>query len=320
MNDLKQILLSAAHIYYQYLSDNNLGLNEIAIKQFECRDDELILALKYSVGDMDLKLGGALLLQVGDRLYSIAEADSPKESEVMLHFYDEKQRTLFLNVSEAMAKMLEKAQKAKIPLKLFSDLKFLVQNVADFFDKYGEKLRLPSSIVHNPTPHIPRLSEEQNIALSKVLNSPLSYVWGPPGTGKTQAVLFEALLYYIKQGKRVGVVATTNNALEQVLKALIKQFDNLGLARDMILRLGMPTLQYMSEYPQTCDPSLLQKRKKLDLFSFQESTQDNIKIRLKNAFVVGVTLDGFISRYDKLDLHFSHIFLDECAYASLIKT
>ncbi|WP_300449954.1 AAA domain-containing protein [uncultured Helicobacter sp.] len=320
MNDLKQILLSAAHIYYQYLSDNNLGLNEIAIKQFECRDDELILALKYSVGDMDLKLGGALLLQVGDRLYRIAEADSPKESEVMLHFYDEKQRTLFLNVSEAMAKMLEKAQKAKIPLKLFSDLKFLVQNVADFFDKYGEKLRLPSSIVHNPTPHIPRLSEEQNIALSKVLNSPLSYVWGPPGTGKTQAVLFEALLYYIKQGKRVGVVATTNNALEQVLKALIKQFDNLGLARDMILRLGMPTLQYMSEYPQTCDPSLLQKRKKLDLFSFQESTQDNIKIRLKNAFVVGVTLDGFISRYDKLDLHFSHIFLDECAYASLIKT
>ncbi|WP_336524384.1 AAA domain-containing protein [Helicobacter japonicus] len=311
MEDLQEVLVKAAQQYYEYLQDKNLGLSEVAIARYELKNDELILWLKNNVVDMDLKITGALLLRVGEELYNIAE-----EEPIQLHFYDEKQKVLYFSLSLDMAKILSKAQKNNIAFALFSDLKFLVKNVEDFFSKYGHKVTLPQVIVANEVPYISALSEEQNQALSMVLTNPLSNVWGPPGTGKTQAVLFEALLYYIKQGKKVAVIATTNNALEQVLRTLIKQFDALGLERKNILRLGTPTLHYMKEFPQTCDPSLLEQKDGANLFNFQ----DTLKTRLKNAFVVGVTLDGFIKRYEILELKFSHIFLDECAYAPLIKT
>ncbi|MCX2717373.1 AAA domain-containing protein [Helicobacter sp. MIT 21-1697] len=308
---LQEILIESAQRYYEYLDNNDLGLSEIAIARYELGNDELTLWLKGNVVDMDLKLGGALLLRVGEEFYSIAEGE-----EIESRFYDDKQKVLHLALSPHIVVVFTKAQKENITFSLLSDLKFLVKNVEDFFSKYGHKVALPKSIAFNEVPHITRLSNEQNQALSMVLTSPLSYVWGPPGTGKTQAVLFEALLYYIKQGKRVAVVATTNNALEQVLRTLIQQFDTLGLERKNILRLGTPTLRYMNEFSQTCDPSILQQKNATTLFNFQ----DTLKTRLKNAFVVGVTLDGFIKRYESLELKFHHIFLDECAYAPLIKT
>ncbi len=308
---LREILVESAQRYYEYLDNNDLGLSEIAITRYELSNDELVLWLKGNVIDMDLKLGGALLLRVDKEFYSIAEGE-----EIESRFYDEKQKVLYLSLLPHIVAIFTKAKKDNIAFSLFSDLKFLVKNVEDFFSKYGHRVTLPKSITSNEIPHIAHLSDEQNQALSMVLTNPLSYVWGPPGTGKTQAVLFEALLYYIQQGKRVAVVATTNNALEQVLRTLIKQFDALGLERKNILRLGTPTLRYMNEFPQTCDPSILQQKNATNLFNFQ----DTLKTRLKNAFVVGVTLDGFIKRYENLELKFHHIFLDECAYAPLIKT
>ncbi|WP_334096059.1 AAA domain-containing protein [Helicobacter typhlonius] len=308
---LREILVESAQRYYEYLDNNDLGLSEIAITRYELSNDELVLWLKGNVIDMDLKLGGALLLRVDKEFYSIAEGE-----EIESRFYDEKQKVLYLSLLPHIVAIFTKAQKDNIAFSVFSDLKFLVKNVEDFFSKYGHRVTLPKSITSNEIPHIAHLSDEQNQALSMVLTNPLSYVWGPPGTGKTQAVLFEALLHYIKLDKKVAVVAVTNNALEQVLKSLIRQFDELGFERSMILRLGTPTMQYMNDYPQTCDPNIMKQNKGVDLFNFE----DSLTSRLKNALVVGVTLDGFIKRYGSLPLQFHHIFLDECAYAPLIKT
>lgn len=315
MHDLKDMLINASKCYYAYLEANNLGLNDIPIHHIEQKDSELIIALKGFVGDMDLKLSAALMLKVGDNHYAIGEGEALEAL-----FFDEKQKVLYLSISLGILATIKEAIKTKAHFALFSDMKFLVKNVEEFFTKFGENLALPLSfsdeILNNDIKELPHLSKEQNNALKMVLTSPLCYVWGPPGTGKTQAVLFEALLHYIREGKRVAVIATTNNALEQVLKSLIKQFDALGLERSVILRLGTPTMQYLSAYSETCDPSILQQKGATNLFS----AQDNLKTRLKNAFVVGVTLDGFIKRYESLELSFHHIFLDECAYAPLIKS
>ncbi len=42
--------------------------------------------------------------------------------------------------------------------------------------------------------------------------------------------------------------------------------------------------------------------------------------RMEGALVVGMTLDAYIGRLKDAPLHFDHVFLDEAAYAPLIKT
>lgn len=313
MSELKERLCNGAKEYYAYLSSHNLGLSEVPISSSTLQESVLVLSLRGNVADMDLKLSAALILEVDSTHYMIADGEG-----IELQFYDERQKVIYLALDSTLIGHINKNLKK---LRLFSDLKFLVKNVEEFFENFGDRLRLPTKL---QSPHtkssaispIPTLSDEQNNALKMVLSEPLSYVWGPPGTGKTQKVLFEALLHYMRQGKKVAVVTTTNNALEQVLVTLIRQFDELGLERSSILRLGTPTMGYMNAYWQTCDPSLLQQKGASNLFNFQ----DTLKTRLKTACVVGVTLDGFIKRYESLELSFSHIFLDECAYAPLIKT
>lgn len=305
------LLEDAAQQYYDYLLAHNKGLSEIHIARAEIKDDTLLLFLRSNVGDMNFKLNTELLLYVDEENYCVGE-----DGEIQLQFYDEQHKVLYLNVQPKALKILKTAMKAKKTLTLWSDLKFLVKNVKDFFHQHGRRVALPQAIINKEIPHIERLSLEQNQALNVVLTSALSYVWGPPGTGKTQAVLFEALLYYIKHGRRVAVIAATNHALEQVLSTLIKQFDILGMERKMIVRLGTPTLHFMNSFVEVCDPSILHKQSLSTLFNFQ----DTLKSRLEQAFVVGSTLDGFIKRYESLDLRFEHIFLDECAYAPLIKT
>lgn len=308
---LQEVLAQGANSYYQYLEANDLGLDEMSINAYEILGEELILELKGRVFDMDLKISSALFLRVGEKLYPVGENENIESA-----FYDETSKKLSLSLMPDFVPFIQKAHRESLPLALFSDLKFLVSNVQTFFEKFGDRVALPTHIDSDRLEYIERLSEEQNEALKIVLQSPLSYVWGPPGTGKTQAVLFEALLYYIKQGKKVCVVATTNNALEQVLQTLIKQFDILGFERSIILRLGTPTLKFMNVFQEVCDPSFLMQKGATTLFNFQ----DNLKTRLKSALVIGVTLDGFIKRYESLELKFSHIFLDECAFAPLIKT
>ena len=308
MSEIKKRLCDGAKRYYEYLSSHNLGLSEIPISVPTLQDDTLILSLRGNVADMDLKLSSALILDIDSTHYMVGD-----EENIELQYYDERQKVVYLTLDSTLKESVKKNLKK---LRLFSDLKFLVKNVEEFFENFGDRLKLPTYIESSVIPIIPTLSDEQNQALKVVLSEPLSYVWGPPGTGKTQKVLFEAILHYMRQGKRVAVVTTTNNALEQVLITLIKQFDTLGLDRSSILRLGTPTMGYMNAYWQTCDPSLLQQKGATNLFNFQ----DTLKTRLKTACVVGVTLDGFIKRYESLELSFSHIFLDECAYAPLIKT
>lgn len=310
MSELKERLCNGAKAYYAYLLEHNLGLSEIPISSSALQESALVLSLRGNVADMDLKLSGTLILELDSTHYMVGE-----EQSIELQYYDERQKIVYLTLDSTLIQSVKKNLKK---LRLFSDLKFLVKNVEEFFENFGDRLRLPTILSAHieSSATIPTLSGEQNQALKVVLSEPLSYVWGPPGSGKTQKVLFEALLHYMKQGKRVAVVTSTNNALEQVLITLIKRFDELGLDRSSILRLGTPTMSYMNAYWQTCDPSLLQQKGSTNLFNFQ----DTLKTRLKTACVVGVTLDGFIKRYESLELSFSHIFLDECAYAPLIKT
>ncbi len=152
----------------------------------------------------------------------------------------------------------------KMEIYLIVDLKWLIKRTRSYFEAYGHMIRYPdeqpvfsSSDYQFPSGILP--SDQQKEAVKTILNSKLSYIWGAPGTGKTQYVLATALMAGLRRNMRVAVIAPTNNSLEQVLKGLLKIIEKedpygkfIDFKRD-ILRIGMATSDFVQEYPDICE-------------------------------------------------------------------
>lgn len=86
------------------------------------------------------------------------------------------------------------------------------------------------------------LNQEQAEAVSLALGSDVSYVWGPPGTGKTRVVA-HLVGTLVSQGKSVLLVAHTNVAVDRALFASIDRHlvKRPEFADGKVLRLGTAT-------------------------------------------------------------------------------
>jgi len=85
-------------------------------------------------------------------------------------------------------------------------------------------------------PDFPNLNTSQQRAVEKCLAQRVTFVWGPPGTGKTKtmATLASCLA---RAGRRVLVAALSNNAVDQLLLATVQELG--GSVADVdIARLG----------------------------------------------------------------------------------
>lgn len=154
--------------------------------------------------------------------------------------------------------LLHKFKPSDIELK--SDLTFLVERTRDWYISHGNRISLPS-VPSNITPcNIDNLSVKplpaQAEAIAGAFQSPFSYIWGAPGTGKTQVVLSRLVLNYIKNGKKVLICAPTNNAVDQSLFGLMPVLIEAGIdyKRD-VARLGIPTDTFAEKYPEVCEAS-----------------------------------------------------------------
>ena len=59
------------------------------------------------------------------------------------------------------------------------------------------------------------LNDSQNSFLSKAISSDISYLWGPPGTGKTQT-LTSLIETFCENNERTLICSNTNMAVDQV--------------------------------------------------------------------------------------------------------
>ena len=83
----------------------------------------------------------------------------------------------------------------------------------------------------------------QRIAIEKSLSQEITFIWGPPGTGKTKT-LSSILSHLVKAGKKVLLTANTNPAVDEILKKIIEDKENASiLGEKRIVRLGMPTFE-----------------------------------------------------------------------------
>lgn len=144
---------------------------------------------------------------------------------------------------------------------LVIDFKWLIKRCLDWLMKNGRNVSNPfllpagSAFEMRFASGAVALSDEQSEAITSLLSHSAGYVWGPPGTGKTRHVLAETVAHLIRDGKRVLVTAPTNLAVDNALDAV------LGLAcvpDHRILRVGVPSPEFSSKWPECCEERALQ--------------------------------------------------------------
>ena len=170
--------------------------------------------------------------------------------------YDAKAKFVVFSVSPKAIKLLNslKSNNPDDGFKIESDLTFLVSRVKDWYSKNSLCFnRMPSMLTPPSDLDLSDVfSDEQHDAINTVFSSPVSYIWGAPGTGKTRYVLSGCLIHYFENNLKTLVCAPTNNSLEQVLFAFLGKLEEAGGDAKRVLRLGTPSNEFYSKYPDSC--------------------------------------------------------------------
>lgn len=310
MESIRKYLVNASVLYYKFLDNNNLGIENIDIIDIRADGNNLHILIDKSAMTTE-----SIQLIINGVNIDIADvAVFNKRTKLISAALSEEYARRIEN--ELGAPLSEVVKSKDSEIYLYSDLKFLVQSVAHFCAHELEILRFPTK---KPLPlkiKIPDyVNEEQKAAIKGVFNNQMSYIWGISGSGKTSVTLCLCAMNIIMQNKRLLILAPTNMALEHVIGKLIEQCDAKGISRDIFLRLGMASYEFMHEFPEACSVADDDDDKKKRGFFHKD-----MKTKLRESLVIGATLDTFIRKYKMLNnLKFAHIFLDECAFSPLIK-
>lgn len=257
---LREICVESCESNYDYIEarqyvDETQGRVMTKVENFEIKGEHVILTLSRKVRDTS-----SLGLTIGNRIFY--------EPDVTFDRFDELSSTVVLFPSENVMPLLNKEtlKRTGEEIHLIVDLKWLIDRTKEYYKDFGDMINLPESTdkeevdidsVRFPVGMEP--SDEQKEAVKTILSSDLSYVWGAPGTGKTQFVMATAMMELLRQGKRVAIFAPTNNAVEQVLRGLLNIIERedphgnfIDIKKD-ILRLGMATSEFIKDYPDVCE-------------------------------------------------------------------
>lgn len=249
--EIRDLCLSACKVYHNYLEKTGKGLNEVEVWSVETIDlYQRIISIRLSKKIFDAE---ALFFRF---------ADDPKQYDgghIEVLEYDTERNILY--VQPKTADLFQKLNGIRATdLKVIADMKFLVQRVQNWFEQKGRGLQLPdkSSPLDRPSVSFAndqgiQPSADQLQAIRTIITKPFSYIWGAPGTGKTQLVLANVVIQYARQGKRCAIIAPTNTALEQVMKGVLRMSDAAGIPRNKFLRLGHTTKQFAEMYPEVCE-------------------------------------------------------------------
>lgn len=246
--EIRELCMSGTKAYYDFLAKNDRGLQRIVVRTIETMPNGAFqLTIAAKLVDTEAVF---FLFKTNNKKYNT--------SQIPIAFYDANTKTIQVRPEEEFLSLFEGLKAAD--LEIVSDLKFLVERVRIWYEKNGAKLLLPNkkSVLKGKEQQIQYFEDKQPSsnqlkAISTIFNHSFSYVWGAPGTGKTQGVLSYALLHYLRNGYKVAILGPTNNAIEQVLRGVIEMTDRADIDRDKIIRLGNPSRAFADDYPEVCE-------------------------------------------------------------------
>ena len=127
---------------------------------------------------------------------------------------------------------------------MFQALRFFVtepQRACPIFERIigiDGTVELDDSYARKANRKAERLNESQRDAVVAVCGSPLTCLWGPPGTGKTYtiAVILEILSSDPK--RRILVTAPTHSAVDNIMRKYLDNIRTQEVAAPLILRVS----------------------------------------------------------------------------------
>lgn len=259
-SEIKQLCISSSKAYYDYLAKSGKGLNEVEVWAIAIENvAQRLVSLRLSKKIFDTE---TILFRFLD------DGKEFNTEKVQVIEYDTEKNILYI---EPDADILPRFGNLRATnLRVIADMKFLVERVKQWYEQRGENLQLPeqSSLLDQKaitldafgTLHQP--SRDQLAAIRTIITKPFSYIWGAPGTGKTQLVLANVVIQYVRQNKRCLILAPTNTALEQVMKGVLQMSDATGINREKFLRLGHTSKWFAERYPEVCESTGMQAQRR----------------------------------------------------------
>ena len=138
------------------------------------------------------------------------------------------------------------------PWKLLESLNKKIEKITDLGQVGRKFLREgPALATKLPSTHIPK---GQELAREHALNSPITIIWGPPGTGKTHT-MSEIAISLLKKGKSVLLVSHSNVSVDGVaakIASLLREQKLEQYLKDgKVLRYGYIRDELLSQDPYT---------------------------------------------------------------------
>lgn len=247
----------SANTYLEYVKANGRGretVNVIAIQEIENRLFHLRISKKlYQIDSTYFVFNSPLI--------KIERADEEAVSDKLIRVleYDESEPGIVISVGDGFYDVFRQLNANEI--QLVSDLSFLIKATRDWYRYNNQRIGFPRKSLYGDTSLVaPKtISDEQIKAVKTVLSSEVSYVWGAPGTGKTQIVLSSCIASIIDNESAVLVVGPTNNAVEQSLNGIIRTLENADVDVNMILRMGKASRDFSLRYPDLCEKGSIMK-------------------------------------------------------------
>lgn len=252
VEEIRDTAINSSQAYLDYIKNKGGGTETVDVHKINYINNK-----KNSL-QIELHLSKKLFDTEALFVHLLTNNKKYDSSQIKVVEYDIDKNILLIKPISSIISDFQKLKPTDI--KIISDLTFLISRVKAWFEENGGSISIPSktSVLKNSFNRIEYLekfppSQNQKESLLNIFTNPFSYIWGAPGTGKTQFVLAYAIMHYMRNGKKVAIMAPTNNAIEQVLKGVIKMTDEAGIDRKKILRLGIPSKKFAADYPEVCE-------------------------------------------------------------------
>lgn len=251
ISKLKELCLEQANFYYEYVkkfSENNgKSIDKVVSINYQKDSFPKLYEIKLEKPIYDFEKTYYKNNETNEYYFN--------KKDILIKEYDEKNRLLYLQVLNSD---IEFEKIKSDDFLVVTDLLFLIKNIIEWYEKNSHKLTFDDKFDLDLKANLEilkdtKLNQNQKDAVDSIFENRYSYIWGPPGTGKTKAVLSTALINYITSNKKVLIVAPTNVALEQILLGVLENTEKLQISREKVLRIGIPSKDFFDKYSEVCE-------------------------------------------------------------------